>query len=130
MKYIVIGITALILLSGLVIYEKVFNAKHREIFAEPTEFTISADDLQFHFADNQKVATKKYMNKVIETYGLVTEVDDNTLVLENKIQVYFLSELKQEITVGDNLSIKGRCVGFDELLLTVKMDQATTIKTN
>lgn len=130
MKYIVIGIAALVLLSGMVIYEKVFNAKHREIFEGPTEFTISADDLQFYFADNQKVATKKYMDKVIETYGSVTEVGDNTLVLEDRVQVYFLSDLKQEITVGDNMSIKGRCVGFDELLLTVKMDQATTIKTN
>ncbi len=130
MKFIVIGIAALVLLSGLVIYEKVFNAKHREIFEEPTEFTISADDLQFYFADNQEIATKKYMDKVIETFGSVTEVGDNTLVLEDKIQVYFLSDLKQEITVGDKLSIKGRCVGFDELLITVKMDQATTIKTN
>ena len=64
-KYIVIGLATSLLLSGLLIYQKVFNAQHREIFEEHTEFTISADELQFHFADNQKTATKKTKSRII-----------------------------------------------------------------
>jgi len=128
-KYIVIGLATSLLLSGLLIYQKVFNAQHREIFEEHTEFTISADELQFHFADNQKTATKKYIDNVIETHGSVTEVGSNFLVMEDRVQVYFLNDKKQNITIGDIVKIKGRCVGFDELLLLVKIDQATTIKT-
>lgn len=128
-KYIVIGLASAIIISGFLVYDKVLNAKHREIFEEPTEFTLSADELQFYFADNQETATKKYMNRVIETHGSVTEIGTNTLVLEDRVQVYFLNDLKQNTTVGDDVNIKGRCVGFDELLLLVKIDQATTIKT-
>ncbi len=130
MKYALISLTVLIILSGFVIYEKVFNPVHREIAKEPTAFAISADELQFHFADDQETAAHKYIDKVIETHGAITEVGTNTIVLENRVQVYFLNDLKRGLTIGENVNIKGRCVGFDELLLAVKIDQATTIKTN
>lgn len=130
MKYALISLTVLIILSGFVIYDKVFNPEQREISKEPTAFEISADELQFHFADDQETATHKYIDKVIETHGRVTEIGAKTIVLEDRVQVYFLNDLKQALTIGENVNVKGRCVGFDELLLAVKIDQATTIKTN
>ncbi len=130
MKYALISLAVLIILSGFVIYDKVFNPAHREIAKEPAAFTIAADELQFHFADNQATAAQKYIDKVVETHGAVTEIGPNTIVLEDRVQVYFLNDLKQDLTIGEEINIKGRCVGFDELLLAVKIDQATTLKTN
>ena len=128
-RYFLIGFAALVILTAFVIYDRVFNAAHREIAKETTEFSIPADNLQFHFADNQVKATAKYLNRVLETSGSVTELGTNTMVLENRVQVYFLNNAEQDISLGDTVNIKGRCVGFDELLLLIKIDQATTIKT-
>ncbi len=122
-----LAIGVLIAVCGFVVYDTVFNPEHREIAKETTDFTVPADDLQFHFANNPNDATIKYIDKVIETNGLVTEIGANTLVLENKVQVYFLDDIKREIIIGDNLKIKGRCVGFDELLAVVKIDQTAII---
>ncbi|NHF58321.1 hypothetical protein FK220_003140 [Flavobacteriaceae bacterium TP-CH-4] len=129
-RYFLMGFAALVILTAFVIYDRVFNAAPREIAKETTEFSIPADNLQFHFADNQAKATAKYLNRVLETSGSVTELGTNTMVLENRVQVYFLDNPEQDISLGDTISIKGRCVGFDELLLLVKIDQATTIKQN
>jgi hypothetical protein len=126
-KYLTIGLGILIAVSGFVVYKTVINPEHREISKETTDFTVPAKDLQFHFAGNPNDATIKYIDKVIETNGLVTELGANTLVLENKVQVYFLNDIKSEIRIGDHLKVKGRCVGFDELLALVKIDQATTL---
>lgn len=128
--YILLTLLCLGLLTGWIVYKKVINPEHREIAKEATNFTIDADDLQFHFLNDPGKATLKYVDKVIETYGTVTEIGSNLIVLEQKVQTNFLESNNQNIAVGDVIKIKGRCVGFDEFLLLVKIDQATTIKTN
>ena len=128
-RYIILGLGALILVSGAVIYNVVFNAEHREIFTETTEFIVPAEDLQFHFATDETKATNKYIDKVVETHGTITEIASNYVILENRVQVDFLNGIEQDANKGDIINIKGRCVGFDELLSLVKIDQATTIKT-
>jgi len=129
MRYIIIGLFAFTIASVMLIYNMVFNAEHRQIFAETTAFTMPAEDLQFHFANDEVNATNKYIDKVIETHGTITEIASTYVVLENRVQVDFLNGVEQGTNKGDIINIKGRCVGFDELLLVVKIDQATTIKT-
>ncbi|MDT0607774.1 OB-fold protein [Croceitalea rosinachiae] len=128
--YIVLALLGLGLITGFIVYKKVINPEHREIFEESTDFIIDAEDLQFHFLNDPEAGTLKYMNKVIETYGTVTEVGSNLIIIEQKIQANFLESNTQKVLVGDVIRIKGRCIGFDEFLLLVKIDQATTIKTN
>lgn len=119
----------LMIMAGAIINDKVINPKHREISEEKTEFSIEAEDLQFYFANDLEKATKKYMNKVVEVNGKVTEIESNTMVMSNRVQVDFLKTLNKPLEVNNNVTIKGRCVGFDELLMVVKIDQATTINT-
>jgi len=127
---IVLTLFGLGIIGSLIVYKKVINPAHREIAKEVTDFTIDVDDLQFHFLNNPEEATLKYVDKVIETYGTVTEVGSDLVVFEEKVQANFLETNDQNIAVGDNIRIKGRCVGFDEFLLLVKIDQVTTIKIN
>jgi len=129
MKYIIIGLMAFALASAGLIYNLVFNAEHRQIATETTEFTLPAEDLQFHFANDETKATNQFIDKVVETQGVVTEIAANYIILENRVQVDFLNGVEEGTTKGDIINIKGRCVGFDELLLLVKIDQATTVKT-
>jgi len=129
-RYIVSSLMVLVMIVGFVLYKKVINPEHREIAAETTEFTLPVEDLQFHFLNNQGAANEQFIDKVVETYGTVTEIGANLVVLEDMVQANFLKESSQKIIVGDVIKIKGRCIGFDEFLLLVKMDQTTTIKIN
>jgi hypothetical protein len=107
-----------------VILNSTFNPKPRVIAKEKVAFTIPADELQYFFAHNEQVAIEKYMDQVLEISGQVTEIGDQSIVLDKRVQVNFLSNALENLTEGDELTIKGRCVGFDELLLQVKIDQA------
>ncbi len=129
-RYIVSSLLVLAIIVGFVLYKKVINPAHREIAAENTEFKLPVEDLQFHFLNDQEAANGQFIDKVVETYGTVTEIDDNLVVLEDMVQANFLKENDQKIIVGDLVKIKGRCIGFDEFLLLVKMDQTTTLKIN
>ncbi|GMN09035.1 hypothetical protein MTsPCn9_05090 [Croceitalea sp. MTPC9] len=118
----------LMVMAGAIINKKVINPEHREISEEKTDFTISAENLQFHFANDPGKATKKYMDRVVEISGNITEVEANSMVMSNRVQVDFLDSLNSQLNIDGNVTIKGRCVGFDELLLMVKIDQATILK--
>ncbi len=128
--YIVMAILVVGLITGFVVYKKVINPEQRQISKEVTEFTMDAEDLQFHFLNDPEAATFKYIDKVVETYGTVTEVGPNFIVMEGKVQANLLQENKQPVKVGDIVKTKGRCIGFDEFLLLVKIDQVTIIKNN
>ncbi len=128
--YIVMAILVVGLITGFVVYKKVINPEQRQISKEVTEFTMDAEDLQFYFLNDPEAATLKYIDKVVETYGTVTEVGPNFIVMEGKVQANLLEGNKQHIKVGDIVKTKGRCIGFDEFLLLVKIDQVTIIKNN
>jgi len=83
--YIVLSLLAFGIIVGFVLYKKVINPAHREIAAETTEFALPVEDLQFHFLNDQDAANGQFIDKVVETYGTVTEIDDNLVVLENKV---------------------------------------------
>ena len=102
-----------------------FNPKHRVISEEKAAFLIPADELQYFFANNEQTAVEKYMDHVLEVSGQITEVGEQSIVLDKRVQVNFLADSPSTLTEGDMLTIKGRCIGFDELLLQVKIDQAT-----
>ena len=129
-RYLILTLLGLALIIGFVTYKKVINPEHRDIYTETTAFTLSAKELHSHFLENPEDATLKYANKVVETYGTVTEIETNLVVLEDKVHANFLEDNKQKIIVDDILKIKGRCIGFDEILLSVKIDQTTTVKIN
>ncbi|MGD1946383.1 MAG: hypothetical protein ACFB0A_09010 [Croceivirga sp.] len=44
--------------------------------------------------------------------------------MDNRVLVNLLNDATTAFQEGKELIVKGRCVGFDELLLQVKIDQA------
>ena len=122
----VIGLLVGVIALGLLL-NATFNPKPRVIANEKAAFQIPADELQYFFANNDVTASQKYMDKVLEVFGEVTEVDEKSIVLDNRVLVNFLTITEEGLHEGEELVIKGRCVGFDELLLQVKIDQAEII---
>ena len=101
---------------------------HRNIANEDANIKINATELFNEFSRNEKVANTKYLDKVIEISGQVTTVDNknNTLTLDNHVNVNFLTN--PQIELGQKIKIKGRCVGYNELMEEIILDQATILK--
>lgn len=119
------GLVAAALLWG--VYTFVFNAQHRNIAKEDATVTLSADALFTAFITDEATATKRYLDKVIALSGVVSTIEnENDAVLNGKIQVRF-STTSVPLVNQKAVTVKGRCVGYDELLELVKIDQATLI---
>jgi len=115
-------------ITAALVYNVVFNAKHRVIADEKVDFVLPAEALQESFTINEQEAVVKYLDRVIQLSGKVTEVDETSVVLDERVQVNFSQEARTTFQTGQQLTVKGRCVGFDELLLQVKIDQASSIE--
>ena len=127
-KIIFISI-AVILIAAFSVYNYVYQG-HRDIQSEKAAYTLKAIDFVKDFEGNEQEATAKYLNKTIVIEGSLSSIDDTFVVLEN---VVFFALNKNEILPTSRLlntvvRIKGRCIGYDNLLEEVKMDQASLLK--
>jgi len=127
-RYIIFGVLIIGLITALLVYNYVFNAEHRDIANEEAVVSISAEEIFDHFKVNEALATTTYLDKVIEMKGHITSIEDNDVVLSNGVQVSFNSQDTLKFQKGEQITVKGRCVGYDELLELVKIDQSTQIK--
>ncbi|AXT54385.1 hypothetical protein D1815_00990 [Aquimarina sp. AD1] len=115
-------------IAAFVGYKYVYQS-HRDIQEEKAEFTVDATDLVREFSESSDTASKKYLNKTIIVKGEVTEIETNSLMLNEA--AYCTFDTDHNITASSLRSqyiIKGRCIGYDELLEVVKLDQASIIK--
>lgn len=127
-KLLVISTVLLVgILTALVVYNYVFQGEHRNIASEKATVSLSADEFYSHFENNEALATTNYLDKVVETKGKITLIEGTDIELNNKVQISFNSKETLKLQKGQSLTIKGRCVGYDELLEVVKIDQATII---
>lgn len=121
MRKIIITIVGILFLGAIIGYLYIYQG-HRDIAGERSAFELTAENLILDFQQNPDAANKKYLNKVIEVSGKITEVTDSILLLDPGVFAA-TQNLHSELSVGDHVKIKGRCIGYDELFDEVKMDQ-------
>jgi len=97
---------------------------HRDINDEKPEFVIRSIDLINEFAVNPSDSEKKYLNKTIEVKGNITESSDFDLTLDNNIFCLFNDKIKAP---SKSIKIKGRFIGYDNLLEQIKLDQCNIL---
>lgn len=90
------------------------------------DFRSVPEELHYEFEKNGSVATKKYLNKIIVITGVVSEKDSESITLEDKILCYLSTNTDNNFET--KIVIKGRCIGFDELLEVVKLDECSLVK--
>lgn len=126
MKKIVLIVVVVIvaIASGLYFY---MYKNHRDIASEEASFSIAVKDLENEFTQNDSLANKKYLDKTIEVYGKMTSVDLATkiIVLDEKMEGTMQQAIPTGLTVGKQVKMKGRFIGYDDLLGEFKMDQVT-----
>lgn len=122
---VLIPILGLILLS-ISIYNYLYKG-HRNIAEEEIAHQLSTKKLNDALRTNTSSIT--YIDQVIQTHGKITAVEQNTIVINNSVQVSFQDNV-QGLAMENIIAIKGRCVGYDDLLEVVKIDQAVIMKNN
>jgi hypothetical protein len=118
-------IISVLLIAGYFGYKYLYH-DHRDIKNEKASSTISSVEIVKEFLSDETKANTKYLDKTVEISGKVASISEKEIVLDDKV-FGILSE-KQDVKVGDNLKLKGRLIGFDELLEQVKLDQCTIVK--
>ena len=127
-KVKIIGVLLLtVLLVGFFIFNYVFHGGARDLATEEALFTVTSKDITSEFTANVPAATKKYSDKAIAISGLVTAVTDSIVTIDNTIICNFKTP-DTTIKNEQNVTIKGRLVGFDDLMGELKLDQCSINK--
>ena len=123
-------IIALFLLLSVVVGVSAFNyVMHgggRNLLKEETNFSVSSNDLAKEFSTNTNLANAKYLEKAVAVKGIVADVNNNVITLDNGI-VCTLQRANNAIKKNQIVTIKGRVVGYDDLMEEIKLDQCCSI---
>ena len=123
-KLIVLLVLILLAFAGY----KYLYQDHRDIKKEQAEFVVSTSSITKEFFQNVIEAEKKYLNKTIQINGTITEVNEKDITLNNTIFCQFSNEINSIQKINNTITIKGRCIGYDDLLELVKIDQSIIIE--
>ena len=126
MKNMRIRISLFVVLIIIVIIGYFYiNQSHRNIENEKAVYEISSGEITSSFLDNLNQAEAKFLNLTVEISGNITELSFNSVTLDNNVFCQFDNALENELDINSKVKIKGRVIGYDDLLEQVKMDQCT-----
>lgn len=125
LKYFIIFTIALIFVF-FILYQYVMKSGGRNLQSENAEYVIKSTQLINEFSENADLASKKYTEKAIQINGLVTNIAKNQLILDGSIICQ--CALRPTVKIGQKIIVKGRFVGFDDLMSELKLDQCYLIQ--
>jgi len=107
------------------VYSYVYKS-HRNISDEKASYTFKTNQLIEEYSRDENSANSKYLDKVIVVSGKVTQINttEKSITLDEKLSGLVIDDLST-VKVDDSIILKGRFLGYDELLEEVKMDQIT-----
>jgi hypothetical protein len=100
-----------------------FNLKHPDTSRVKPDFVVTATALQKEFEDNEKEASSKYINKIIEISGTIDSVTpaDSTHInvslktesdVSSVICTFKATGNHAKFMTGDKITLRGECSGF------------------
>ena len=114
-------IVALLLVVVAVLGYNYLYQDHRDIQQETAVFKGTASELKTLLTGSEDTLS----NTTVELRGYVTALELDGLVLSNS--VYCKLDSIPEVSLQENLIIKGRVLGYDSLFELVSMDQCKII---
>ena len=121
-----LGSLLILAIIGVVGYNYIYQ-DHRNIEKETAEFSMTALEVANLFKENAVDAEQKFLNKTIEVTGNVSDNNKTEITIDNQVFCQFLEPIN-ETQLNENIKIKGRVIGYDDLLEQVKLDQCSIIK--
>lgn len=125
----VIAALLLVVSAGIYFYYGFLFKEARNIESENPDFSIAATKLLTDYNSNPEKADVLYLNKTIEITGRVTKETDSVIILENTVFCLLTKKINDKL-INNKVTVKGKCIGYDELFQEVKLDQCTIIKPN
>ena len=124
---IIILMVAIIGLVGFFVYDYVMHGNARNLTTEKTNFIVTSTSITSEFTTNIETANKKYLEKAVAIKGKITTSNKNEVILDEIVICSFKSQ-DSPIKKGQLVTVKGRVVGYDDLMGELKMDQCFVIK--
>ena len=124
MKKKLFVVILILIVAGVGIYFYMYKG-HRDIATENVDFELTVADLSKEFSESDSLANSKYADKTIQIYGKVSSIDlpSHTIIIDEKLSAVFTDSVLPKINLQDKIKIKGRFVGYDDLLEEFKVDQ-------
>ena len=83
-----------------------------------------SNDLLWRFQMNEGT---ELINQVVQFKGKVTGFDSLLIILDHRLICSPDTSLQIDIAIGDSVSLKGRCLGYDDLLEELRLDHVVKI---
>ena len=117
-------ILAVVLIGGYSAYKYAYKA-HKTIDELDVKFSGTAKA----FSDKVQQDALIWQDVVVELDGSVTSIDDKGFMLNDNVYCQWdENSSNADIKEGQIIKIKGRMIGYDDLLEELKLDQAKIIK--
>ncbi|NAS30299.1 hypothetical protein GTQ40_04900 [Flavobacteriaceae bacterium R38] len=127
MKYKLLLLLLILVIVGAIGYGYLYQ-DHRDIASEKPTFTITSEDFLTSFLEDANAATEKFLNKTIQVTGVCTSTDEGNITLNDQVYIALDDETSLTDLLNKEITIKGRCIGYDDLLEEIKLDQGTVLK--
>lgn len=125
MKKLIILIAFIIIL--VFTYNYIYQ-DHRDINSEQAEVSLTSTELYNEFIVDPSISEKKYLNKTIEVSGVISDKNIDNLTIDDNVFCQFSNNILYALENNSTIKIKGRFIGYDDLLEQIKLDQCTIIK--
>lgn len=127
-KKIIIAVSILLILA-FAVYKFLYK-EHRDIASEDVTYTETVIQVFEAFQKDTQKANAKYLDKTIEISGKITNIDpqNKLITVDEKLSARFTNSIPADIKPQKPIILKGRVVGYDDLLEEIQMDQCTIKK--
>ena len=115
-------ILIILIILSIIAYLYIYK-DHRNIETEKPIFIVTANSIGSEFSNTSLKSEKKYLNKTIVISGVISEINQNNLTLNDAVFCQFNKSINQTLKVKSEIEIKGRVIGYDDLLEQIKLDQ-------
>ncbi len=103
------------------------NLGKRDVQSEEAVYTLKTKDIVAEFTANEATANEKYLNKPVAISGVVTSVNDKEVIID-EIGICNFTTANATLKAGQTVTIKGRVVGYDDLMGGLNLDQCSINK--
>lgn len=116
-----------IVIASYLGYNYLIYGGERDLATETVDYFITAKKITSEFTSDVQLSNKKYLEKAVAISGRITTINDKEIILDNTI---ICNLLNSDVSLKENkvVTIKGRIVGYDDLLEELKLDQCLIIK--
>ena len=115
-----------------------YNKPHQDVIKAAVVYSLMADDIMEHYRTNDKDASQKYNGEVIAISGSLKDYSNattglNYLIISGKEGLINceMENLQRDFSIekfrNKQLTIKGICVGYDDLLGELQLKKCTII---